>query len=146
MLAGWLQKGAEPGAGGHKHKRTGRPAPQGMQAAVRGWSVGVQGGRVAARGGLTVERGCGSSGGGVVVRPLQVVHVGYPFRPPALFGVHITEEGTQWGRGVLQGEALQLCEGCVNPGFDFCSTGLPALHQTLPEQHHSTTAVICNVI
>lgn len=146
MLAGRVQKGAEPGAGGHKHKRTGRPAPQGMQAAVRGWSVSVQGSRVAPRVGVTVERGCGSGGGGVVIRPLQVVNVGYPSGAPALFGVHITEEGTRWGRGMLQGEGLQLCEGCVNPGFDFCSTDLRALRRTLSEQHHSTTAVICNMI
>lgn len=139
MLAGRVQKGAEPGAGGHKHKRTLRSAPQGMQAAVWGWSVGVQGSRITARVGVTVERSCGSSGGSVVVWPLQVVHVGYPSGPPALFGVHITEEGTQWWRGMLQGEGLQLCEGCVNPGFGFWSTGLPALHRTLPEQHHNSS-------
>lgn len=145
VLAGRVHKGAEPGAGGHKHKRTGRPTAQGLKAAIWGWSVGVQS-RVVARGGVAVKRGRGRSGGGIVVSPFKEVHSGYPSRPPALFRVHVAEGGTQRWRGTLQGEGLQLWKGLADPGSDYWSARLPALRRALPEQHHSTAALICNMI
>lgn len=144
VLAGWVHKGAEPGAGGHKHKRTGRPTAQGLKAAIWGWSMGIQRSRVVARGGVAVKRGRGRSWGGIVVCPLQKVHAGNPSRPPALFRVHVTEWGTQRWRETLQG--LQLWEGWADSGSDYWSARLPALRRALPEQHHSTTALICNMI
>lgn len=146
VLTGRVHKGAEPGAGGHKYKRTSRPTAQGLKAAIWGRSMGVQRSRVVARGGVAIERGSGRSGGSIVVSPFKEVHSGYPSRPTALFRVHLTEWGTQWWWGMLQGEGLQLWKRWAGSGSDYWSARLPALHWALPEQHHSTTALICNMI
>lgn len=98
VMAGRVHEGAETWAGGHKHKRTSGPTAQRLKAAIWWWSVGVQRSRVVASGGVAVKRSRGRSGGGIVVCPLQEVHSGYPSRPPALFGVHVTEGGTRWRR------------------------------------------------
>lgn len=89
-----MHKGAEPRAGGHKHKRTGRPTPQRMKTAIRRWSLGVQRSGVVARSREAVERRWGRRGGGIVVRPFQEVNSSYPTGAPALFRVHVTEGGT----------------------------------------------------
>lgn len=146
VVAGWVHKGAESGARGHKHKRTGRPTAQRLKAAIWGWSMGVQRSGVVARGGVAIKRSRGRGGGSIVVRPLQEVHSGYPSRPSALFGVHVAEGGTQRRRGTLRREGLQLWGGRADPGSDYWSARLSALRRALPEQHHSTTALICNMI
>lgn len=89
-----MHKGAEPRTGGHKHKRTGRPTPQRVKAAIRRWSLGVQRSREVASGRVTVKRCWGRGGGGIVVRPFQEVNSSYPSGAPALFRVHVTEGGT----------------------------------------------------
>lgn len=89
-----MHKGAEPWAGGHKHKRTGRPTPQRVKAAIRWWSLGVQRSREVASGRVAVKRRWGRGGGGIVVCPFQEVNSSYPSRAPALFRVHVTEGGT----------------------------------------------------
>lgn len=139
MLTGWVHERAEATAGGHKHQRTGRPAPQGLKAAIGRRSVGVQSSRVVARGGVAVERSWSRGGGSIVVRPVQEVHSGYPSRPPAVFGVHVTEGGMKRRRETRWGESLQFCEGWADPGSERWSA-------RLPEQHHSTTALISNMI
>lgn len=146
VVAGWVHKGAESGAGGHKHKRTCGPAAQRLKAAIWVWSMGIQRSREVARGGVAVKRSRGRGGGGIVKSPLKEVHSGYPSRPPALFGVHVTEGDTQGRRGPMWREGLQFWEGCADPGSDYWSARLPALRRALPEQHHSTTALICNMI
>lgn len=143
VVAGRVHKGAESGAGRHKHKRTGRPTPQGLKAAIWGWPLCIQRCRVVAW--VAVKRSWDRGGGDIIVGPFQKVHSGSPSGPPALFGVHVTERGTQRRRGMLWGEGLQLCEGWANPGSEYCSTRLLALRRALPEQHHSTTALICNM-
>lgn len=103
-----MHKGAQPWAGGHKHKWTGCPTAQGLKTAIGRWSVSVQRSRVAASGGVAVKRSWGRGGGGIVIRPFQEVHSGYPSRPPALFGVHVVEGGTQRWRDASWRVGLQL--------------------------------------
>lgn len=144
-----MHEGAEPGAGGHERQRAGGTAAQGLQAAVRRGSVGVQGCRVVAGGGVAVRGTGGRSGGGVLVRrSFQELHGGDPSAgPPALLGVHVGEGGTAGRGGPLQGgEGLQLLgEGRAAPGSG-CRSAALRRRRALPEQHHSTAALIGNMV
>ncbi|KAG7239209.1 hypothetical protein INR49_029962 [Caranx melampygus] len=102
VVAGRMQNGAESRTRGHKHKRTGGPAAQGLKTAIRGWSVGIQRSRVVAGGGVAVERSRSRGGGGIVIRPFQEVHSGYPSRTPAIFGIPFKQHQVSSLQGRVQ--------------------------------------------
>lgn len=93
----------------------------------------------------------GRSRGSVLVRSFQEIHGGHPAGAPALLRVHVGEGGPlRRGGALLQGgEALQLLgEGRATPGSGCRSAALRRRRRrwALPEQHHSTAALIGNMV
>lgn len=140
VVARRVHEGADTWAGRHVHMRTGGPTAQGLMSAI------VQRSREEARAGVVVERSLSRGGGSVVVCPFQKVHSGDPSRPPALLRVHGSKGGTQWSWETWRGESLQLWEGCTGAGCEYWSRRLSVVCWAVPEQHHSTTGLISNMI